>query len=60
MCIRDSHDIAVFDKGELVQRGSHAELLAQTNSLYAALWHAQARHYVDEKEEASPGDAQKG
>lgn len=50
---RFCHDIAVFDKGELVQRGSHAELLAETDGLYAALWHAQAQHYVDEKEEAS-------
>ena len=57
---RFCHDIAVFDKGELVQRGSHAELLTQADGLYAALWHAQARHYVDEKEEVSPGDAQKG
>ena len=53
---RFCHDIAVFEKGELVQRGSHADLLAQADGLYAALWHAQAQHYVDKREEASPDD----
>jgi len=44
---RFCHDIAVFDKGELVQRGGHDELLSDADGLYAALWHAQAQHYVD-------------
>ncbi len=37
--------IAVFDKGELVQTGSHEELLAQEGGVYAALWNAQAKYY---------------
>ncbi len=44
---RFCHDIAVFDSGRLVQRGSHDALLAEPDGLYSALWHAQARHYVD-------------
>ncbi len=44
---RFCHDIAVFDGGELVQRGGHEELLSDEGGLYAALWHAQAQHYVD-------------
>ena len=44
---RFCHDIAVFDSGELVQRGSHENLLSNADGLYAALWHAQAQHYVD-------------
>ncbi len=44
---RFCHDIAVFDGGELVQRGSHDDLLSNADGLYAALWHAQAQHYVD-------------
>lgn len=37
--------IAVFDKGRLVQVGSHAELLANEKGVYAALWNAQAKYY---------------
>ncbi len=44
---RFCHDIAVFDSGELVQHGSHDDLLSNADGLYAALWHAQAQHYVD-------------
>ncbi len=44
---RFCHDIAVFDSGELVQRGNHDDLLSDADGLYAALWHAQAQHYVD-------------
>lgn len=44
---RFCHDIAVFDGGKLVQRGNHAELLSDTGGRYAALWQAQAQHYVD-------------
>jgi ATP-binding cassette subfamily B protein len=44
---RFCHDIAVFDSGELVQRGNHDDLLSEADGLYAALWHAQAQHYVD-------------
>ena len=38
--------IAVFDKGELVQLGSHEELLADQNGKYYELWTAQAQYYT--------------
>jgi len=42
-------DIAVFDGGELVQRGSHDTLVADTNGKYHELWCAQAQYYTDSK-----------
>lgn len=39
-------DIAVFHKGELVQRGSHEELIKDTKGKYFELWEAQAQYYV--------------
>lgn len=39
-------DIAVFHKGELVQRGSHDQLVTDKDGKYYALWHAQAQYYV--------------
>ena len=38
--------IAVFDKGELVQLGSHEELLSDQNGKYYELWTAQAQYYT--------------
>lgn len=38
--------IAVFDKGEIVQLGTHEELLADEKGKYHELWHAQARYYA--------------
>ena len=40
-------DIAVFHEGELVQRGSHDALLADTPGKYRELWAAQAQYYTD-------------
>ena len=37
--------IAVFDQGQIVQTGSHGELLAQEGGRYYELWHAQAQYY---------------
>lgn len=37
--------IAVFDKGEIVQLGSHEELLADKSGKYYELWTAQAQYY---------------
>ena len=45
---RFCHDIAVFDKGRLVQRGSHEKLLENENGLYSELWNTQAQHYLAE------------
>ena len=39
-------DIAVFHEGELIQRGSHDELVSNTNGKYYELWNAQAQYYA--------------
>lgn len=41
---RFCQDILVFDKGQVVQRGSHEELERQ-EGLYRELWRAQSRYY---------------
>ncbi len=38
-------DIAVFDGGRLVQRGSHEELVKDERGKYYELWSAQAQYY---------------
>ena len=38
--------IAVFDKGEIVQQGSHEELVSDESGKYYELWHAQAQYYT--------------
>jgi len=45
-------DIAVFDEGELIQRGSHNTLLADENGKYYELWNAQAQYYMDNIQES--------
>lgn len=46
-------NIAVFDKGRIVQFGSHNDLINNENGKYHELWDAQAKHYiVPTKEEA--------
>ena len=42
---RFCNDIAVFDEGRLVQRGSHEELVADKDGKYYELWQAQAQYY---------------
>ena len=42
---RFCQDILVFDKGRVVQRGSHEELEHQ-DGLYRELWEAQAQYYA--------------
>lgn len=37
--------IAVFDRGELIQRGSHDALVSDTRGKYSQLWEAQAKYY---------------
>ena len=44
---RFCNDIAVFDNGELIQRGSHDELVKQ-DGVYQNLWEAQAQYYQKE------------
>ncbi|MCH4890081.1 ABC transporter ATP-binding protein [Acidaminobacter sp. JC074] len=45
---RFCHNIAVFDKGKIVQTGDHESLLLNESGKYHELWHAQAQHYVYE------------
>lgn len=40
-------DIAVFDEGSVIQKGSHDELIKDEKGKYYELWHAQAQYYVD-------------
>ena len=37
--------IFVFDKGKIVQKGTHDELLQNNNGKYFELWNAQAQYY---------------
>ena len=39
-------DIAVFHEGQMIQRGSHEQLLAETGSKYCEMWNAQAQYYT--------------
>ena len=41
-------EIAVFCDGSVIQQGTHAGLLAQTEGKYHALWNAQAQYYTAE------------
>lgn len=38
-------EIAVFNQGQIVQRGNHDSLVADTTGEYYALWNAQAQYY---------------
>ena len=40
-------EIAVFDHGQVIQKGSHEQLLADETGKYAQLWHAQAQYYTE-------------
>ena len=39
--------ILVFDHGQIIQTGSHEELLQQGDGKYSALWNAQAQYYAE-------------
>jgi len=43
--------LVVLDKGEIVESGTHAELIAH-EGLYARLWHRQTRGFVASEDEA--------
>ena len=38
--------VVVFDRGEIVQYGSHKALLSEEGGKYHELWNAQAQYYV--------------
>ncbi len=40
-------EIAVFDEGRIVQRGTHEELVADEAGKYHELWSAQAQYYTE-------------
>ncbi len=44
---RFCHEIAVFNEGRLVQRGSHDTLIQDRSGKYYELWNAQAQYYTD-------------
>lgn len=44
---RFCQNIAVFDEGKVIQRGSHEELLADVTGKYHELWQAQAQYYTE-------------
>lgn len=43
---RFCEEILVFDKGRIVEQGSHEKLLENGSGKYHALWNAQAQYYV--------------
>ena len=45
-------EIAVFDQGKMVQKGTHASLMAEEQGLYHALFTAQAQYYVTSQKES--------
>lgn len=45
---RFCHDIIVFHEGELIQRGTHEQLLENSSGKYTELWEAQAKYYKKE------------
>ena len=49
-------EIAVFDEGQVVQQGTHDQLLAAEDGLYHALWHAQAQYYAQEATKKAAGE----
>lgn len=40
--------VAVMDEGQIVQMGTHEDLLEEVNGVYFKLWNAQAKHYRNE------------
>ncbi len=41
-------EILVFDRGGIVQKGTHEELVSDTAGKYHELWHAQAQYYDED------------
>ena len=39
-------EIVVFEGGNIVEQGSHEDLLKNKEGKYSKLWHAQAQYYV--------------
>lgn len=45
-------EIAVFHQGEVIQQGSHEELVRDEKGKYFELWHAQAQYYMEGEKQA--------
>jgi ABC-type multidrug transport system fused ATPase/permease subunit len=41
--VRDATRIYVFNKGSIVEQGSHDELVVKADGIYAAMWNAQSQ-----------------
>lgn len=48
---RFCHDILVFHEGEVIQRGSHDELIRYQDHKYYEMWQAQAQYYNEAAKE---------
>lgn len=57
--IQKADRILVFDKGEIIEQGDHAHLMARPNSRYKALYDMQALDLVPEYTEEGSSDAPK-
>jgi ATP-binding cassette subfamily B protein len=53
--VREADQILVVDGGRIVERGRHAELLAE-GGLYADLYHTQFADQVEVQDEETPSD----
>lgn len=42
-------EIVVFDKGNIIQIGSHDELILDKNGKYYQMFKTQAKYYIDNK-----------
>ena len=49
--VKDADDILVLKDGFIAERGTHAKLIANKNSLYADMWHEQMEDNEEVKEE---------
>ena len=47
MQIRFCDEVDVFHESAVIQQGSHASLVADTNGKYYELWNAQAQYYTE-------------
>ena len=44
--VRSLHRILVFDRGEIVEEGNHAALIARAGGIYRALFERQAMEFA--------------
>jgi len=43
---KHADQIIVFDKGQIIQKGTHEELLCDKNGKYSKMWQAQVQYYI--------------